>query len=254
MHVGGPEPPVPGASGVGVADAGEVVGQRVDPHVHDVVGVVGHRHTPFEAGARDREVIESPLDEADHLVAPAVGQHEIGVLVVEREQPVLPRREPEEVARLLDPFDRRAAGRLAVDQLGLGVERFVAHRIPAGIGAEVDLVARDEFAPELLHRGLVARLGGADEVVVGKREQLAETAERLGNAVDELLRRLAGRGRRLFHLLAVLVGTGQEHHLAPVEPHETRQRVAGQRGVRVADMRLVVDVINRRGDVEAFCL
>ena len=42
--------------GVRKARAGEVVGQRVDPHVHHVFGVAGYRHTPGEGGPRDRQV------------------------------------------------------------------------------------------------------------------------------------------------------------------------------------------------------
>ena len=42
--------------GVGKAGPGQVVGQRVDPDVHDVVGVIGYLNAPVERGARDGEV------------------------------------------------------------------------------------------------------------------------------------------------------------------------------------------------------
>src|SRR3546814_17928739 len=47
----------------------------------------------------------------------------------------------------------------------------------------------------------------------------------------------------------MLVSAGQEHHVTAVEPLEARQHVAGQRRVGMPDMRLVVDVIDRRRDV-----
>ena len=56
--------------------------------------------------------------------------------------------------------------------------------------------------------------------------------------------------RGLLDLLAVLVGAGEEEDLAAVQAHEAGQRVAGERGVGVADMRGVVDVVDRRRDVE----
>ena len=73
--------------GVGEADAGQVVRQRVDPHVHDVVGMVGHRHAPVERGARDGQVAQAAGDEADDLVAPHVGPDELRVRLVVRQQP-----------------------------------------------------------------------------------------------------------------------------------------------------------------------
>ena len=249
VDVGRPVAAEIGRVGVGIAGRRDVVGQRVDPNVHHMVGIVGHRHAPLETGARDREVVEPALDEADNLVAPRLGQDEIRVRVVEREQPLLPGREAEEIARLLDPFDRRAGRRQTVDQLALGVERLVAHRIPAGIGAEVDFVALDQLAPQLLDRFRVPCLGRADEIVIGQAHRLAQIAEALRDPVDEGLRVLARRDRRLLDLLAVLVGAGQEHDVAAVEPHEPRQRVARNRRVDVADVRHVVDVVNRRRDV-----
>ena len=93
------------------------------------------------------------------------------------------------------------------------------------------------------------RLGRADEVVVAEVHRLDEVAERLADLVGEGLRRQAGRRRRLLDLLAVLVGAGQEVDVAAVEPHEAGQHVAGERRVGVPDMRHVVHVVDRRGDV-----
>jgi len=36
-----------------VADGGDVVGERVEPDIYDVLGVAGNRDAPGEAGARD---------------------------------------------------------------------------------------------------------------------------------------------------------------------------------------------------------
>ena len=41
---------------VGKADGGDVVGERVDPDVHDVLFVAGHLDAPVEGRARDRQV------------------------------------------------------------------------------------------------------------------------------------------------------------------------------------------------------
>ena len=251
MHVRRPEGAVGLGSGVGVAERGHVVGQRVQPDVDHVLGIVRHRDAPGEAGARYREVLQAALDEADHFVAARGRQDEVRALLVEPQQWLLPGREAKEVARLLDPFDRRPGRRHAAYQLALGEVGLVAHRVPAGIAAEIDLIAPHQLAPERLHAGEVARLGGADEIVVADRHDAGQLAEPAGDAVGERLGRDAGIGGRLLDLLAVLVGAGQEVHPAAVEPREPGDGVARQGRIGVPDVRHVIDVVDRRGDVES---
>src|SRR5262249_44460072 len=96
----------------------------------------------------------------------------------------------------------------------------------------------------------VARLGGADEVVVADIELPGHLAESRRNSVGKLLRRDAGRARRLLDLLAMFIGAGQEPDATPIEPHESRQHIAGYRRIGMAQVRQVVDIIDRRGDEE----
>ena len=56
--------------------------------------------------------------------------------------------------------------------------------------------------------------------------------------------------RRLLHLLAVLVGAGEEIDVVAVEPHEAGDRVGRDHFIGVADMRRAVRIRNRGGDVE----
>ena len=151
VHVGRPERAVVRGVGVGVAERGHVVGQRIQPDVDHVLRVVRHRDSPAKAGARHRQILQSALDEADHLVAPRGWQYEVRVRLVVTQQRLLPGREAEEIARLLEPFDRRAGRRQTVDQLAFRIERFVAHRVPAGVAAEIDLIAAHQLAPERLN-------------------------------------------------------------------------------------------------------
>ena len=58
----------------------------------------------------------------------------------------------------------------------------------------------------------------------------------------ELLRRQGDR-------LAVLVGPGEEEDVLAALAHVARQHVGGDRRVGVAQMRLAVHVVDRRGDV-----
>ena len=79
------EPLVVGA----VADGGGVVDEGVVPDVEDVALGPRHRHAPGERRAGDRDVVEALAEEAEHLVALALGGDDLGVR--------------------LDPVDERAA-------------------------------------------------------------------------------------------------------------------------------------------------
>ncbi len=96
----------------------------------------------------------------------------------------------------------------------------------------------------------MARLRGADEVVVGAVEHVFHLPEHGGVAVGQRLHGDAFLVGRLLHLEAVLVGAGQMKNVAAVEALEARDRVGRQRRVGVADVRHAVGIENRRRDVE----
>ena len=188
------------AVGVRIAGGGDVVGQRVDPDIHHMLFVARHRHAPVEGRARDRQVLQPGFDEAHDLVAALRRPDEVGIVLVEGEQPVLIGREPEEIALLLDPFDRRAerlaAHAVVADGRFLLVEiGFLPHRIPAAVAVEVDVAIRRHALPDRLAGLVVPLLGGADEVVVGAAERLDHRAEDRRVAVGQRLRRYRLPGR-----------------------------------------------------------
>ena len=158
------------------------------------------------------------------------------------------------VALLLDPFDRRAvrAKPLALvvePRLAFVVIGLVAHRVPAGIFVEIDVAVRLHALPDRVRGAVVARLGGADEVVVRELEFFHHGLEARHVALDQLPRRQIFLGRRLQHFDAVLVGAGEEEYVAAVEPGKASDGVGGDRFIGVADMRRTVRVRNRGGDV-----
>src|SRR5690349_6929958 len=84
---------------------------------------------------------------------------------------------------------------------------------------------------------MMAFFRGADELVVRAVESLDHGLEARHIAFDQLLGRKLLLGRGLQHLDAMLVGTGQEQDVVPVEPHETRYCVGCDRFIGVADVR-----------------
>ena len=220
-----------------------------------MLGVVRHLDAPVEGGARDRQIPQAAFHEADDLVAARVRPDEIGLAFVQREQPVLIGGELEEVALLLDPLDRRALRTaahivLADDGFLLGVIGFVAHRIPAGIDVDIDVAVLLHPVPDHLHRLVMRGLGGADEAVERNVEALVhllEPAARCASPAAAVGHSLGLGG--LDHLLAVLVGAGQEEDVLAVEPLKARQRIGRDRLIGVADMRLAIRIGDRGRDV-----
>ncbi|MNT79818.1 hypothetical protein D3C72_2191970 [compost metagenome] len=95
---------------------------------------------------------------------------------------------------------------------------------------------------------MVALLSGADEIVVRRIQHLAHGAEFVGIALGEILDRDAFGPRRLLHLLAMLVRSGEEEDVLSVEPLEPRHGVGGDQLVGMADMRLAVRIGDGCGD------
>src|SRR5690606_32360853 len=105
MEIRGPEPLEAVARLIRMADRGDVVGQCVQPDVHDVIWISRNRNSPPESGSADGKIAQSPLHKGDHFVAPAFWTDEIRVCLVMRQQAVLPGRKAEKVGRFLDPLD-----------------------------------------------------------------------------------------------------------------------------------------------------
>jgi hypothetical protein len=95
----------------------------------------------------------------------------------------------------------------------------------------------------------VLRVRGADEEVVGRVERPRQVTEALRVLVGELARLDAEPLGRLGDRLAVLVGAREEEDVFAALAHVPREHVARDRGVGVAEVRLRVDVVDRRGDV-----
>ena len=95
----------------------------------------------------------------------------------------------------------------------------------------------------------MTRLGGANEIVVGQTKG-GEHFAKLGRVlIGERLRSDAALLGTLLHLCAVLIGSSEEEHITAIETHCARPHITQCGGVRVTDVRSIVDVVNRRGDV-----
>src|SRR5438094_10594287 len=80
-----------------IADAGDVVGEGVAPHIDDVPVVSREWDAPTDGRARDAEITESTPDDAQDFVAPTFGLSELRVLLEILQRPILVTGEPEEM-------------------------------------------------------------------------------------------------------------------------------------------------------------
>ena len=247
--------PVPGDEVLArtrVGQRAQVVDERVRPDVRDLVGVPRDRDAPRQALTADREVLQPARDERPGLVRPEPGQHPVGALVVEGEQLLLVRGEPEEPVPLLDPLGLDVVlGALAVDELVLGLEGLAANAVEPRVDALVDVLAAVVPDPrqELLDEPLVPVVARADEEVRRHAEAGGERPPRLDDPVRVLLRSktlLLGHAR---HLRRMLVDAGEEERVTAALPLMACEHVRRHGRVGVPDVRRGVDVVDRRGDV-----
>jgi hypothetical protein len=203
--------------------------------------------------------LQAAFHERHDFVSAHIRPDEVRLTLIERQQPVLIGRQAEEVALLLDPFDRRALRAaahavLASDGFVFGVIGFVAHRVPAGIGVRINIAVRLHAPPDFLHGAMMTGLGGTDEAVERNVQPLVHLLEASGIAGREIGDSHALLFGSLDHLQTMLVGAGQEEHVLAVEALEARQRVGRDRFIGVADMGRAVRVGDGCGDVKALAV
>ena len=241
---------------LGALQGSPVVHERVEPDVHHVPRIAGHRDAPGEPRARDGEVLESTGDEAHDLVAPALGLDETRVLFVVPEERAGVLLEPEEIRLVLHQLDRRPVDGTDVARLEevlLGLELLAADAVPALVRAEIDVLRMPalDLLPEPLRAALVSRLGRPDEVVRLDLELRPGGAEASAHLIDEDRRRHAPLLRFALDLEAVLVGPGEHARGLAAEGVVPPEGVRRDRRVGRPEVGNVVDVVDGRRDVEA---
>ncbi len=98
----------------------------------------------------------------------------------------------------------------------------------------------------------MARLGGADKIVVRQLQFFGERLPVRRERVAIFLRIFFLRLRGLLDFLAVFIEAGQKKNFLSQAAPRARDDIRDDFLVSVAEMRLAVDVINRGGDVKPF--
>ena len=90
----------------------------------------------------------------------------------------------------------------------------------------------------------------ADKIVVLDSQFVPQRPIFPGDPIHKFLGSDARCLRRALNLLPVLIGAGQEESVGAQKPLPARNRVAGNRRIRVPDVRARIHVVNRGRNVE----
>ena len=99
---------------------------------------------------------------------------------------------------------------------------------------------------------MMARLRRPDEIIVREIKRvrhLPEIARHLVSQIDRFTARLACS---LIHLQAMLIGSGNEPHIATHQPLEARHDIGRDTFIGMTDMRPPVGVVDGGSDIEWF--
>jgi hypothetical protein len=214
MEVSGPEAQM---GLVRITHRREVVGEGIQPHVDDVVLVLGPGHPPGEAGSGHGDVFQPPLQDLPYLVPPDVGEDELGALVQEIQKGLRVPRKAEEPVLLLHPLDLeggvdRTSGEvfLALLQFIPGLVSLATHALVAGVGTLVEVAVGLDTPDDLLDPPVMPILGGSDEIVVADVQDVPGLEEFLGDVIHPLLGADTGFLGALEDFLTVLVHPDDE--------------------------------------------
>ena len=236
-----------------IPESRNVVRQRVQPHIHHVLLIARHRNAPRETRPAHRQVLQPPAHKADHLAPRRLRPHESRIRLVKLQQLALEGRQLEEVVFFAHRLRHAPAIRARRPRRPIHIQ-LVAHAVLSGIEAFVDVPPLAQRGKQMLHPALVSLLGRPDKVVVGQSQPVPQPAKLARNRRRKLHRRPPRLRRGPLDLLPMLVRAGQKPCLDAQCPLPPRNGVAHDRRVSVAQVRPRIHVINRRGQVIAFCL
>ena len=158
-----------------VAQRGNVIGKRVDPNVHHVLGIEIHRHAPLEGCAAHAQILKSGTQEIiQHFVRPRRRLNEIGMAFDVFDQPRRIFAHAEEIALLAHLFGGTAAigAKIALLELRGRPEGFALRAVLSFIFRFINVALIIELLEDLLNHLFMAFIGRADEIIVFDVHQL----------------------------------------------------------------------------------
>jgi hypothetical protein len=98
----------------------------------------------------------------------------------------------------------------------------------------------------------MAALCGSDEVIVGNIQFLPERLKAQNHFIAVGLWIDPSLLGRFLHLLAVFIRAGEEENVVSLEALEAGEDIRSHSGIRMANMRNIINIVDRGGDVKEF--
>ena len=234
----------------------DVVYERVEPNISHVIGIERHRDTPIqpvERASNTKVFQDVMLEKAQNFVAPVIRCDKRRIILDVINQPLLVIFEFEIVILLLQ-LDHFSVCRIECPigtAVAIGQKGFFLGGIESLVNLFVEVTFGMKFGQNSLHDFFMARFGRADEVIIGQLERGRKLLPNRGQFIAISLWGLALGHRRLLDFLAVLVQAGQKKRLLPEAAPGPRNHIRHNHLVRVAQVRLAIDVVNGCRDVKA---
>ena len=237
-----------------VADRGNIIDERIEPDIADIILVERQFDPPCKTRfrTRDAEIFERFLQEAERFICAVCGQNEIRMSLDVFDQPVLKTAHAEEIVGFHDVSGRSQTVRteIAVHKILISEEAFAGNAVMPLVFRFVNQIAVIKILQSHLHDFLVPRLGRADEIIVFDPEFLPEFLKTDNGPFALFDRSDPVRFSCFLDLLTMLIGSGQEpgiiFHRAMIAGHN----IAENGRVCVTDMRFIIHIINRCGHVK----
>ena len=233
---------------VEVADARQIVDERVKPYVNHMFIVKGYGNAPIETRTRYAQIFQTAFHEFNHFIAARRRLNEIRIFFDELQPAIGVITHPEEIAFLLDEFDRSAA-------IGTGMvraqfifrpKRFVGRAIPAFVLRFIDIAFIIGFLEQRLHHFRMAFFRRADKIIIGNIQFFPQLLETGHDMIDVGLRRDASFFGFALNFLTVFIRTRQEKYIFAFQAVVPRQDVGERCAVGMTDMQLRARIVNRR--------
>ena len=200
-----------------IADACDIIGQGVQPHIHHMTRIEIHGNPPLKGGSGNTQILQSGQKEVvHHLVLAGHGLNEFRMLVDMLDQLIRIFAHAEEIRLLLGRLYLPAAVRaLAVHKLGFRPEGLAGSAVHSLVCPFINIPLIIQTLENLLDLTLMILIRGSDELVIGSVQQVAHSLNDPRHLVHELL----GRHPRLLSLqldlLSMLVRAGLEEDIIP---------------------------------------
>ena len=234
-----------------IAQSSDVVGQGVQPHIGDMLGIKTYGNAPVKGGSGYAEILKARKQEVvHHLILPGYRLDKFRVLVDVVDEPRSVLAHAEEISLLLGRLYLAAAvGTLAVHQLGLREKGLAGGAVKALVVSLINISLIVKALENLLNLGLVVLVRGADELIIGGVHQVPDPLNLRRSLVHKLLGRHPCGLSLLLDLLTVLIGAGLEKYISALGPLIAGNGVRQHDLVGIADMGLAGGVGDGGGNI-----